>query len=387
VTQTAESVAVVRTVARRELVERFRDKSFAISTVLTILILVAIIVIPRLVGSGRPTYQVGTVGSSAAALGRLVEQGAGPAGFTVRLSAVPDRAAAEQAVLSGRLTAVLLDNQVLVKTSLPDRLSALLAGTSQAAGAAQRLIEAGVPPQTVREALSTPPVAVHALRPQSRAHQENRGIAFAGILLLYGQLVTYGIWVASGVVEEKSSRVVEVLLAAIRPRQLLSGKVIGIGLLGLFQLVLIGIAGIVAAISVGALHLHASAWLVLGQVLVWFLLGYAFYATAFAGSAATVSRQEDLQNAITPLNLLIIGSFFLAFTALNNSTSTLARVASLIPVRWAGGEVAGWELALSFGLMLVALVLLIRVASRLYERSVLLIGAKVRIRDILRMPR
>ena len=105
------------------------------------------------------------------------------------------------------------------------------------------------------------------------------------MLLLYFQLIGYGVWVALGVVEEKSSRVVELLLATLRPWQLLAGKVIGIGLLGLAQLVLTGLVGIAAGLATGAIDVPSGILGVAGQVLVWFLLGFAFYACLYAALA------------------------------------------------------------------------------------------------------
>ena len=127
----------------------------------------------------------------------------------------------------------------------------------------------------------------------------------AASFLLYGQLLVYGFWVAMGVVEEKSSRVVEVLLAAIPPRALIAGKIIGLGLLGLAQFALLGVVGLAIAAATGAIELDSTKVGILAIVLVWFLLGFALYAGLFAMAGVLVSRQEDVQSTTTPLTIAI----------------------------------------------------------------------------------
>jgi ABC-2 type transport system permease protein len=120
---------------------------------------------------------------------------------------------------------------------------------------------------------------------------DRQGIAFVAGVILYGQLLGYGFWVATGVVEEKSTRVVELLLSAIRPRQLLAGKVIGIGLLGLGQLILIGLCGVLIGSASGQLDVNGDVAAAVGVVMLWFLLGFALYSCAFAVAGALVPRQ------------------------------------------------------------------------------------------------
>jgi len=376
-------------VARREFLERARDRSFQMSTAITTLILLGVIVIPHLLAGGPPSYKLGMIGPRAQAVGDAVRAAAPTAGVKVALQAVPDRAAAEAAVRHDRLRAVVTDRDVVVRRDLPAQLAALLQAATRQVGTVEALRGSGADPASVQRALATPPLPVSALSPQSKAAEARKTLAFFGIIVLYGQLVTYGLWVATGVVEEKSSRVVEVLLAAIRPRQLLTGKLLGIGLLGLLQLLALGAVGLAVAVGIGAFDLPAGAAGTLTQVLLWFLLGYVFYATIFAGAAATVSRQEEMQNAITPLTLVILASFFFGFSAINNPSSTLATVTSylppvsvmVMPSRWAGGDVSAWQLLVAVALMLLAILASTALAVRLYEGAVLRVGAKVRLRD------
>ena len=160
--------------------------------------------------------------------------------------------------------------------------------------------------------------------------RETATVVFVGVLLLYGQLFAYGYWVAAGVVEEKSSRVVEVLLATVRPSHLLRGKILGIGLLGLGQLLLIGLVGLFASAAVGTLEFPSGAFATIGLVLGWFVLGFFFYASLFAVAGSIVTRQEDPDDNDAAHDL-ILGSFFIGLSATSNPDSTLAIVASLLP--------------------------------------------------------
>jgi ABC-2 type transport system permease protein len=238
---------------------------------------------------------------------------------------------------------------------------------------------------------------VRSLEPVDEDARSKRTIATVAVFILYGQLIGYCFTVAMGVVEEKSTRVVEVLLAAVRPVQLLAGKIVGIGLVGLLQLTIIGVIGLALATASGAITLPPDAAPTIASVLLWFLLGYAFYSSLFAVAGAIVSRQEELQNTATPLNLLMIASFFIAFSSSvsGGGDTTLAKVSSflppvaplIMPLRIAGGNAAPWEIALSLAIMLVSIVAVVLLAARLYEGAILRTGARVKLSDAWRSGR
>jgi len=212
------------------------------------------------------------------------------------------------------------------------------------------------------------------------------------VLILYGQLIAYGYWVASGVVEEKATRVVELLLATISPRALLAGKVIGIGLLGFAQLLLIGLLGVAVGTASGELDLNGDLVAAVGVVLAWFVLGFALYSCAFAVAGALVPRQEDIQSVVAPLTVVIFASFFLSLGALDDPSSTLASVMSFIPpsapmvmpVRLIAGDAAPWEILASVAITAAAAVGLIALAARVYGTAVLRTGSRVSLRAVWR---
>jgi ABC-2 type transport system permease protein len=388
----------IRLVARRELIEQIRAKSFLISTGITLLILVGIILVPRLFGVGRPeTFDVGVVGGASAQVGQALAAQADAAGVKVRLQQPADLAAAETQVRDGKLDLAIVDGRELVaKSDVDEQLSVLAQSASRTARVQERLTAAGLDQAEIQSALAPPPLPVRSLEPVDQTERSKRAIATVSIFLLYGQLIGYCFAVAMGVVEEKATRVVEVLLAAVRPVQLLAGKVVGLGLVGLIQLVAIGVVGLAVAIAVDAISVPASALGTIGWVLLWFLLGYGFYSSLFAVAGAIVSRQEELQNTAAPLNLLMVGSFLVAFMgAGSNPGSTLATVSSFLPpvaplvmpVRIAAGEAPAWQVAASLGIMLVSIVAVVVLASRLYEGAVLRTGARVKLGDAWRSAR
>jgi len=212
-----------------------------------------------------------------------------------------------------------------------------------------------------------------------------------GTIILYLGLVTYGGWVTSGVLEEKSSRVAEVILSAVRPRELLAGKVIGIGLLGLGQFASIAVAGTIAATWAGR-HLPPSTPGAIGLIVVWFLLGYAFYCCAFAAAGAASSRQAEAPVAAGPLTLLILLGYLASLAIQSNPDGLLAQITPFIPplapmtmpARMLLGHAPPWELAASAALMLVATYGLVRLAGRAYSGNILRFGGRVTVRGLLR---
>ena len=275
----------IRLTARREVVERTRrDRSFLISTLVTLAILCAIIFLPRLFGSDNPKeFDVGLVGAASQPLGPALTAQGEAAGVRIHLRQPASAAEAEAAVRDGSLDLAVIDGRQLVaKAEIDEQLNLLVQGASRAARAQQTLQRAGVPPEEIQAALAPPPLPVRSLEPVDEDARSKRAIATVAVFILYGQLIGYCFTVAMGVVEEKSTRVVEVLLAAVRPVQLLAGKIVGIGLVGLFQLAIIGVIGLALATASGAITLPPDAGPTIGSVLLWFLLGYAFYSSLFA---------------------------------------------------------------------------------------------------------
>ena len=382
-----------RLVARRDFWVRIRERSFLFSTLINIAV-ISILVLARAssAGGAGPSFDLGYVGPSSVATSaaQLGHDAQPPIPIAVR--AFADRVTADAALRDGSVDAVVDANELIGFTGIPDVLSSLVEASARNAAVTALLDEHQVP-QAERDAANDPtPLVLAVLQPAPPHRSENAAVAFVGVLLLYGQLFGYGIWVASGVIEEKASRVVEMLLSAIRPKQLLLGKIVGIGTLGLAQLIVISSFAIGLAFATNAINVSSSAFGAAGLVIGWFILGFAFYATLFAAAGSLVTRMEELQNVIVPINLTILVSFFISIGALEDPNGRLQVIASILPtssalampVRIVLGAAPGWQIVLSLIVLVGSTVLLVPFAARLYSGAVLRTRGRVRIREAWR---
>jgi len=366
-------------VARREIVERVRDRSLLISTAVTLAILSAVLLVPPLIGlGGTTTYNVAVAGPQAERVARSAQRVAKNFDAKIEIVRVSDEAAVRAAVDSEKADGGLSADggAIVVRKSLDDNLGNALQEGS-------RLTRLEVQPP--------PPLPVRALQPADNS-DELQSIAFVAALLLYFQLIGYGYWLASGIVEEKASRIVEVLLATIRARDLLAGKIIGVGIVGFMQLVVIGAGATALGVATDQVNLDGDTARAVGVVLAWFVLGYAFYACLFAVAGALVARQEDIQNTTTPLSIVLFGSFMLSFAAIEDPGGGLATALSFIPptapmiapVRLIAGEMPIEQVVGSVALLLAGIVALVGVAARIYSNAVLRTGTRVKLLEAWR---
>ena len=380
-------------VARREFGERIRTRAMQISTLVTVLIVAAIGLAAGLLGDDGPQdFTVGAQGAEAVQIAEAARTAG--AGFDARIEVkrFSDEARARSAARDGDVDAAVVGEDIVSEDSLPAELEGALQTAARQVRAAQALRREGVAPDAAQRALAPPALHVRTLATDD---ESRKGIAFVASLLLYLQLIVFGLAVASGVVEEKSSRVVEILLAAIPARALLAGKILGIGLVGLLQLALTAVAGLLAASLSGAIELGTDHAGVLAVVLVWFVLGYLLYAALYAVAGVLVSRQEDMQSSSTPVTMILVAGYLVAFPVLEDPNSSLAVISSLVPftspivmpVRAVVGEASPAEIAASVGLLVLSIGLLIPLAARIYEGSVLRMGKPLKVREALRTAR
>jgi ABC-2 type transport system permease protein len=388
--RTPGSAALVRLVAAREVSSRIRDKNFIVSSAVILLLLLGMMVFQVAVG-GVEAGRIAVVADDGR-LGPALEAQGEAVGVEVQVVDTTGAAEARAAVEAGEVDAALLDGTgpapELLLVDRDPALEAVVGGAVSGLAVSDRLLEAGVDLQSIPEVAVTP-----------LGDGEDDGqqvvVAVIGIVVLYGLLFLFAQFVAQGVVEEKSSRVVELLLATMRPWQLLAGKILGLGLLGLGQIVVIGVVGVAGALAFDLVDVPGDLIGTVATVIAWFVLGYAFYACVFAVAASLVSRQEDLGSVLTPASMLLVVGFFVAFQAASDPSGTLATVTSFVPglsplvmpVRQAAGEAAGWEVALAVVLMLVAIGLAVRLGGRVYSGALLRTSGKTRLREALRAER
>jgi ABC-2 type transport system permease protein len=367
-------VSVVRLIARREITERVRERSFLVSTAITVVIIALVVGLSAVFGGGKG-WDVGATGPAGLRIAEAAARASGGTDAPVRVHRVAPGAARSQ-LEDGTLDAVVDARSIRTKAKPDAQLVALLQAAHGSANA-------------------PPPLRVATLEPVDPRADEEAGVAFLVGLLLYGQLLTYGFWVASGVVEEKASRVIEVILSAVRPRQLLTGKVLGLGLLALGHLCVIGVVGLLVGAAAGAIHLTGSLVGAAALAILWFVAGYAFYSCLFACAGALVPRQEELQSTTMPLTLLILVSFFLSFAVSENPDGLLAHVTAFLPMtapltmpgRIVTGDAPAWEIVASYAITLAAAAALIPLAARIYEGGVLRTGSAVKLREAWRANR
>jgi ABC-2 type transport system permease protein len=375
----------------REFTERLRSRAFLVSNGAILALIVLSLALPLLFHDDDPT-QLGTVGPEAAAVGAFVVAQQEAFDSEVELVAIDDRAAAEAALRDDTADVVLLDaTTALADGAIGPQLGSLLANASNAVGVDTALTEAGLT-ETERSALfAIEPLTIEQLD-ESRGvdlFDPSVGIVFAAVFVLYGLLAVYGQWVAQGIVEEKQSRVVEVLLASVRPTQLLTGKVLGLGALGLAQILLL--AGVAAGglLLTDVIEVPTAAWGALALVIPWYVLGFLLYATLFAMAGSVVSRVEDMQSAVMPVIIVLVLALFGAQIALSDPTGTLSTVAGLLPltapivqpILFALGASSWWEPLLAIALAFAAIVIMIPVSARIYRGGVLRTRGRVSFRE------
>jgi len=386
-------VSTVALVARREIVERGRSRAFRISLVAMVLLAAGGAVAASLLGGKAKTYEIGVVGAHADAAAAALPAQVQGTGDRVRVRRPASPAAARADVGSGKLDAALIDGRsVVVKSDTKSQPAQFAAGAARVASSVSTLQQAGVPAARIGAALSPPPAQVTAIEPGARARNTNRGIVTAALVLLYILLISYGSVVLSSVVAEKASRVVEVLLVTVRPRRLLAGKLLGIGVLGMGQILAVGSAALLGRAATGKGAIPAAGVQIFGLSLLWFLLGYALFSAGYAVLGSLVSRQEDTNSAQGPMTGVLVISYIAAISTLGSPDATLAQVCTfvpftapmVVPARVVLGHISPLEFALSLVLTLAAIAALVAAAASLYERTILRTGAPLRLRQVLR---
>ncbi|MGH3862878.1 ABC transporter permease [Actinokineospora sp.] len=384
-------------VARRELNTRLRTKSFLIGTAISLAVLIGFVLMQSTLFAGESTSRVGLSGQATSIAGRLAAE-AEAASFSVRTSTVDDLASGEAMVADGELDVLVSGApsalRVLVRENLDEDLrKALNTLVQEQVLRAQLAAVEDLDPDQVLATVADATIDVRALGPSDPNHDQRLAVALVIVAMLYMALLLYATMVAQGVVEEKSSRVVEILLATVRPWQLLLGKVLGLGLVGLTQFAVIGTVGLVLATATDVLTITGAATGTLVWGLVWYLLGYLFYATVFASAGSLVSRQEETQAVLLPVTMVLVLAFVVGFGLLSRAPSgTATTVLSLVPPfapilmpgRIALDAVAGWQIALAMALTLVSVAGLAWIGGRVYAGAALRTGARLKLRDALR---
>jgi ABC-2 type transport system permease protein len=386
-------------ITAREVRERFRGRVFKVTTLFILLVVAAAIVIPVLHNGKAKPQEVGIVGMLSSSLRATVTSSAKSVDVTVHFVPESSVTKAKTDLHSSRINIAIVDGrELLVKSPLSsaDNSSGaqLVRSVAENLGIAEAFQAAQLSPaqsETLKEAKALRITSVEGGKSKSGGGNASEATSIIGIILIFVMLSQYNTWTLIGVMEEKSSRVIEVLLSAVRPIQLLTGKVLGIGLVALAQASLIVAFALVLSKAVGSSLLHASAPLVVVSTLVWLVLGYAFYCWVYAAAGSMVERQDQVQSLVLPLSLPMIFGYIMALTgASSGSPSALLKVLAYLPptapfampVLVGFRAVTWWEFLGSAIISVVCTIGIARVAATVYRRAILRTGARVRLREV-----
>ncbi|HJQ98055.1 MAG TPA: ABC transporter permease [Candidatus Polarisedimenticolaceae bacterium] len=226
---------------------------------------------------------------------------------------------------------------------------------------------------------------------------------FGFVILMFMSLLLYGIAMLRGVLEEKTTRVMEVLLGSVSPNELMAGKILGIGLVGLTQMVIyMGTVGLLRVYILAKMGGGGFGWvqdalspMKLIFFVVFFLLGYFFYTALFAAVGAVCNSEQEAQNLQQPLTMMLMIPYIMTFFFVRNSDHMAAVVMSLIPpftpmimfTRLSAGNVPAWQLALGLALLIGSTILVFRGAAKVFRIGILMYGKRPTIPEILRWAR
>lgn len=385
-------------VARREVLERGRSRGFILSVFFTTALVIGSILVPTILFQDDGVSSIGIVEPSPTGLTAALEATATQFEREIETVTYPDDAAADAALAAEEVDAVAdvpADLSSAGEVRFHEEADTLLTQLVSASVQALRVgavLEASDVDQAALAAAQVPPT-VTAVDERTEADEAAFLVANIGAVLILVGIFSFGFTVLTGVVEEKQSRVVEVVLSTVRPRDLLMGKVLGIGLLGIVQLAVFVIAGVGAALLVQEVEIPATTPGTVGLLMVWFILGYALYSTALGFLGALASRMEEASNASTPVTVIAMISYFVAiFSVVDDPTGLVAQVATylppsapfVVPLRAAFDAISPVEIALSMIVTIIGIWILFVVGARVYAGAVLQTAARMKLRDAWR---
>jgi len=416
-------------IAKREYLARLKSKGFWISTILIPILMAAWAILPSLFMAKSKSTQRLTVidqtGEIAEPLLAEIEAWAGKTGGQVtfdidRDEPGPDpeakRAELDRRVLDGEIQAWLwIDESALAENRVEYHAESVSNFLTQEAleralstvARKVRLESAGYDVAAI--STLTESIDLETVRVSEEGSREEGGLggfalAFGLFMLLYMTTLIYGQQVMNGILEEKSSRVVEVILAVVQPTELMTGKLVGICLVGLTQLVIwIGTAialtapGLVAAIAFipPDVSLPTISPSILMHFFLLFLLGYFFYATLYAMIGASFNNVQEAQQMAGVAVIFVVAPWMFFMPIVNDPDSTLAVVTSLIPVftpllmmlRIALKMPPLWQILLGYALTTGLCIAMIWLCARIYRVGILMYGKKPTIQEIWRWVR
>ncbi len=411
-------------IIRREYLERVRTKAFWISTILVPVFLGGMMIIPAwLAARGGGQFKVGIVdlsghfaGPVQAAAAKLLADQNEKLHITFVVEPVGADAARAREAVKQKVQHHELDGMLILPATLPSKgkpeyvapnvaafkLLSVLERAVNDAVIASRLTAAGLDPKLVgrltkRVGLKT--MKLGAEGKETRDEGQGFLLSYGFMLIIYISVLMYGIYVMRGVLEEKTNRIVEVVIATVKPFELMLGKILGIGAVGLTQFILWGFAllaltapGVGAMLGMSGLQLPAVPPLLMAFFIVFFILGFLFYGTLYAGIGAAFDTEQEAQNFQGVITIFLIIPLVLMVQILNQPNGPLSVVLSLIPfftpmlmfLRMTLVSVPAAQIAASVVLMLASIVGAAWVVGKIYRVGILMHGSKPKLGDLIR---
>jgi ABC-2 type transport system permease protein len=407
-------------IIRREFVERVRQRWFWIMALLGPVFFGALFILPTLLIGKSSLKHIAVVDGTTTGFGALVVQQLD----TARLQAVrvlPGARVIDSltlAVSDKRVDGFLILTDAVVDSGKAEyRASNVssfttigsLEGTLQRLASTVRLQQEGVDPGAIQRArvrIDLTTLKISGGKTTGESAAQSFSLAYFMGIILYMAILLYGINVMSSVLEEKTTRIVEVLISSVKPFQLMLGKVIGVGAVSLFQFLIWGISGrlifsqrhLLGADMGGAdqvfqvPHVTGSTAVVF---LAYFIGGFMLYSAMFAAVGAMSSNEQEARQAQQPVSMLLVVSFISMFGMLNDPGSTFAVTLSLIPftspiampVRWAAGNLPVSEIVLSLAILAVSIMGVTWIAARIYRVGILMTGKRPNVKELIRWVR
>ncbi|HXN61855.1 MAG TPA: ABC transporter permease [Acidimicrobiales bacterium] len=385
-------------IAMREITERVRGRIFRVGTVVILLAIGLAIIIPNLnhhsAGSGVTTQEVGIVGSLSPEFQKVVVEAGKADKDDVHFVTESSLDQAKRNLRDKSLAFAIVNDDALLLNEPPSDSSSpadptLVQDVAEYFGLLHSYQSADLTSAQIHSVTNAQSIPVNLLS-QGQTKKVN-ATSVVGLIMLFVLLTQYCTWILIGVMQEKSSRVVEVLLAAVRPIQLLAGKVLGIGLVALSQAVVVVGFALLVAKAVGSDVLKGSEPMALLAELVWFVLGYAFYCWVYAAAGSMAERQDQVQTLAFPLSIpILIGYIFSITVVSSGNASPLFKVLAYLPptapfampALVAINQVAWWQFLASVLITLAATAGVAIFAARIYSRAVLRTGGRVRLKQL-----
>ena len=387
-------------IARREFVERGRSRVFIGVLIGSMVLILAGMFAVSLVGRPAPSASVTVAGDGPAGLVDEVQRVAADLGVDVVVVNSATVEQARQAVESGSVSAALINGDTIVAVGPPSpSVDAVLRGAATASARVVAAQQLGLSDAAVDSVIQPVVVVVEDVSTAGPVDELEvaRGLAaFMSVVILFILVMAFGQFVGSAVVEEKQTRVAELVLAKVSTAAMLVGKVLGVGGLGLVQLVILGMTYAFGLWAFGdgsaGLDLFRLGFGSLAWMTLWFVIGYAMYSFVFATMGATVSRLEDLQSLTYVPSVLLLPAYAVAAASLTGAASPLLAPMSMVPIwspllmpfRIVTGDAVWWEVVVALVGSAAFIAFLVWFGARVYRGAALRTGGRVGLREAYR---